>query len=219
MVLSLYKGDGGMPEEARGNVLPTAEGTDFTEKEQLEIARTRDWIRDNFIPPVDEPDDASAANNAGQKEGSVEETVTTDEDHSDDAIDEEISPSAFPEKDDRESPMGINPAKPTQARPGTEQKVLMLEARYAAGMPLWHDEDSYNHGPKETELMGASTRNSQATDNPGDFDDPDDELVIPDLLQGLVVPPPDTTKIQKGQKRKIGGNPKGVKRVSEKKMN
>lgn len=54
--------------------------------------------------------------------------------------------------------MGINPVRPTEARPGTEQKVLMLSARYAAGMPLWHDEDCYDHGPRESELMG----NSQA---------------------------------------------------------
>ena len=52
--------------------------------------------------------------------------------------------------------MGINPVRPTQARPGTEQKVLMLSARYAAGMPLWHQEDCYDHGPRESELMGSS---------------------------------------------------------------
>jgi hypothetical protein len=31
----------------------------------------------------------------------------------------------------------------------------MLSARYAAGLPLWHDRDCYDHGPKERELMGA----------------------------------------------------------------
>jgi len=51
--------------------------------------------------------------------------------------------------------MGINPTKSTRARPGSEEKVLMLSARYAAGLPLWHDEDCYDHGPRETELMGA----------------------------------------------------------------
>lgn len=50
--------------------------------------------------------------------------------------------------------MGINPIKPTGARPGSEEKVLMLSARYAAGLPLWHDSDCYDHGPRETELMG-----------------------------------------------------------------
>lgn len=51
--------------------------------------------------------------------------------------------------------MGINPVKSTKARPGTEEKVLMLSARYASGLPLWHDRDCYDHGPKERELMGA----------------------------------------------------------------
>jgi hypothetical protein len=51
--------------------------------------------------------------------------------------------------------MGINPVKSTKAKPGTEEKVLMLSARYAAGLPLWHDRDCYDHGPKESDLMGA----------------------------------------------------------------
>lgn len=51
--------------------------------------------------------------------------------------------------------MGVNPCKSTKAKPGTEEKVLMLSARYAAGLPLWHDRDCYDHGPKERELMGA----------------------------------------------------------------
>jgi hypothetical protein len=51
--------------------------------------------------------------------------------------------------------MGINPTRSTRAKPGTEEKVLMLSARYAAGLPLWHDRDCYDHGPKERELMGA----------------------------------------------------------------
>lgn len=51
--------------------------------------------------------------------------------------------------------MGVNPCKSTKAKPGTEDKVLMLSARYAAGLPLWHDRDCYDHGPKERELMGA----------------------------------------------------------------
>lgn len=50
--------------------------------------------------------------------------------------------------------MGIDPVKPTAARPGSEEKVVMLSARYAAGLPLWHDHDCYEHGPRESELMG-----------------------------------------------------------------
>lgn len=36
---------------------------------------------------------------------------------------------------------------PTEAKPGSEDKVRMLTARYAAGVPLWHGEDCYDHGP------------------------------------------------------------------------
>jgi hypothetical protein len=46
--------------------------------------------------------------------------------------------------------LGIDPNKPTAAKPGSEEKVLMLAARYAAGIPLWHDSDCYDHGPGET---------------------------------------------------------------------
>lgn len=43
--------------------------------------------------------------------------------------------------------LGIDPISPTEAKPGSEDKVMMLAARYAAGMPLWHDEDCYDHAP------------------------------------------------------------------------
>jgi hypothetical protein len=43
--------------------------------------------------------------------------------------------------------LGINPAAPTAAKPGSEAKVIMLAARYAAGVPLWHESDCYDHGP------------------------------------------------------------------------
>jgi hypothetical protein len=42
---------------------------------------------------------------------------------------------------------GVDPVRPTEAKPGSEAKVLMLAARYAAGLPLWHDRDCYDHGP------------------------------------------------------------------------
>ncbi len=42
---------------------------------------------------------------------------------------------------------GMDPLTPTGAKPGSEDKVKMLAARYAAGVPLWHDEDCYDHGP------------------------------------------------------------------------
>lgn len=43
--------------------------------------------------------------------------------------------------------MGLDPAAPTKAKPGSEEKVVMLSARYAAGLPLWHNEDCTDHGP------------------------------------------------------------------------
>lgn len=43
--------------------------------------------------------------------------------------------------------LGLDPATPTKAKPGSEEKVLMLAARYAAGLPLWHFDDCTDHGP------------------------------------------------------------------------
>lgn len=43
----------------------------------------------------------------------------------------------------------LDPLSPTEAKPGSEDKVRMLSARYAAGVPLWHDEDCYDHGPAD----------------------------------------------------------------------
>ena len=43
--------------------------------------------------------------------------------------------------------LGIDPLTPTGAKPGSEEKVRVLAARYAAGVPLWHDSDCYDHGP------------------------------------------------------------------------
>lgn len=51
---------------------------------------------------------------------------------------------------------GIDPLIPTEAKPGSEEKVRMLAARYAAGMPLWHDGDCYDHGPAQAEFLANS---------------------------------------------------------------
>jgi hypothetical protein len=48
--------------------------------------------------------------------------------------------------------LGINPSQPTESKPGSDGKVLMLAARYAAGLPLWHDSDCYDHGPGEATI-------------------------------------------------------------------
>lgn len=42
---------------------------------------------------------------------------------------------------------GVNPDAPTEAKPGTEDKVRMLAARYEAGLPLWNNDDRLDHGP------------------------------------------------------------------------
>jgi hypothetical protein len=46
---------------------------------------------------------------------------------------------------------GVVPSDPTDAKPGSDDKVLMLAARYAAGLPLWHTSDRYDHGPGKAE--------------------------------------------------------------------
>lgn len=51
------------------------------------------------------------------------------------------------------SAQGIDPAAPTDAKPGSEEKVRMLAARYAAGLPLWHAEDRTDHGPEKLEIL------------------------------------------------------------------
>ena len=43
--------------------------------------------------------------------------------------------------------LGHDPAQPTDAKPGSAEKVLTLAARYASGLPLWHTDDRYDHGP------------------------------------------------------------------------
>lgn len=40
-----------------------------------------------------------------------------------------------------------DPNGATGAKPGSEDKVKMLSARYAAGLPLWDPQDCYDHGP------------------------------------------------------------------------
>ena len=51
---------------------------------------------------------------------------------------------------------GVDPLIPTEAKPGSEEKVKMLAARYAAGIPLWHDGDCYDHGPPQAEFLANS---------------------------------------------------------------
>ena len=62
------------------------------------------------------------------------------------AVGAELEGEATFEEIDFES-LGIDPGAPTVAKPGSEEKVLMLAARYAAGVPLWHEKDCYDHSP------------------------------------------------------------------------
>jgi len=79
--------------------------------------------------------------------------VADDLDHTMDELDLEYDDGATFDLEEFIA-LGINPSAPTTARPGSEEKVMMLSARYAAGMPLWHEEDCYDHGPNELQLMG-----------------------------------------------------------------
>ena len=69
-----------------------------------------------------------------------------DVDFVEDLVESEIVGEANFEEIDFES-LGIDPGAPTVAKPGSEEKVLMLAARYAAGVPLWHEKDCYDHSP------------------------------------------------------------------------
>ncbi len=58
--------------------------------------------------------------------------------------------------------LGIDPSSPAKAIPGSEAKVLMLAARYAAGQPLWHAGDYRQHGPTaDREKEMATKRNER----------------------------------------------------------
>ncbi len=48
-----------------------------------------------------------------------------------------------------EDDLVLNPDTPTVAAPGSMEKVMMLQARYAAGVPLWDKRDSSDHGQRQ----------------------------------------------------------------------
>lgn len=54
---------------------------------------------------------------------------------------------SFEDDDQQFDITGYDPLTPTGSKPGSEDKVKMLAARYSAGVPLWHDSDCYDHGP------------------------------------------------------------------------
>lgn len=65
------------------------------------------------------------------------------------AIGTELCPEEFDDFEGEEAfdISGYDPLVPTEAKPGSDDKVKMLAARYSAGVPLWHDSDCYDHGP------------------------------------------------------------------------
>ena len=65
----------------------------------------------------------------------------------------------------------LDPETPTVAAPGSMEKVMMLQARYAAGVPLWDERDSYEHSKAaatQAMLTAASTLSKSAAGVGGD---------------------------------------------------
>lgn len=67
---------------------------------------------------------------------------------------------------------GYDPLTPTGAKPGSDDKVKMLAARYSAGVPLWHDSDCYDHGPANALVEGDDA--DEGVDDLDDLDELDD---------------------------------------------
>lgn len=76
---------------------------------------------------------------------------------------EELSPTCTDE--DVES-MHIDPDKPTKAKPGSEEKVLLLEERYQRGLSLWNYGDVVDHILRNQRLSAwmGGIQDSQAGD-------------------------------------------------------
>jgi hypothetical protein len=49
----------------------------------------------------------------------------------------------------RKSVSKIDPRRPTEARPGSPEKIEVLRQRNASGLPLWHPQDRNDHGPRK----------------------------------------------------------------------
>jgi len=50
----------------------------------------------------------------------------------------------------------LDPETPTMAAPGSMEKVMMLHARYVAGVPLWDEQDSNDHSQAVSSLVRPS---------------------------------------------------------------
>mgnify|MGYP001257055957 CR=1 FL=1 len=56
----------------------------------------------------------------------------------------------------------LNPDDPILAAPGSMEKVMMLQARYAAGVPLWDSRDSYDHSSDNVGMAGDDVEEAQS---------------------------------------------------------
>lgn len=71
------------------------------------------------------------------------------------SVEDILSDYEQPYKEEDLAALGVDPLQPTAARPGSSDKVVMLAARYAAGLPLWHQSDCHDHGPGNNGLLDA----------------------------------------------------------------
>ncbi|MFP6703624.1 MAG: hypothetical protein VB861_17890, partial [Planctomycetaceae bacterium] len=66
----------------------------------------------------------------------------------------------------------LDPETPTIAAPGSMEKVMMLQARYSAGVPLWDERDSYDHSESAAAatpaVVGASSEVVEAVEEQGE---------------------------------------------------
>lgn len=82
---------------------------------------------------------------------------------------------AIPEFPRLEDLSGIDPQAPTDAIPGSEEKILVLMARYDIGADLWHPEDRQRHGPSDNAYRHMLQAAALQRDDEPEFDDDDDE--------------------------------------------
>ena len=64
--------------------------------------------------------------------------------------------------------LDLNPDTPTVAAPGSMEKVMMLQARYAAGVPLWDKRDSYDHDRQPATALSATAVDNSGVSAEGD---------------------------------------------------
>lgn len=87
---------------------------------------------------------------------------------------------------------GIDPIRPIVARPGSEEKILVLSARYSAGLPLWHDRDESpdedHPGLGYWESGSAPDLESPEAGNGLEEDSDDDPEDVDMAAQGSILP-------------------------------